>query len=458
MAIRTLNPVPSVQAPSIHPATGRTSHWLEQLVIATAGVVLLAGSLLLDLGPSKLWFAREWLGGLYPYLAWPALVMAGVVLVSLVWRLALWLAYRPVPSLPASDPRLPGVTVVVPAYNEGAAVGACIHSILRSDYPARLLKIIAVDDGSLDDTWIHMVRAAGADRKVELIRLKRNRGKRRALYAGFRRVRTPVVVTVDSDTVLPTDSLRALISPLVEDQRVGAVAGRIEALNRQQNLLTRMLGVRYRIGFDFVRAYQSVLRSVFVCPGAFTAYRFQAIGGHLEAWRDHRFFGRRCHNGDDHHLTNIVLRGGWDAVYQSSGEARTRVPSSYRGLSLMYLRWARSNIRESLVYLGFSPVLLKRIRSLPAVVDAVARFVQIPLRLYLLFLGWIVMVLHPALVLRSLGVAVLFSFVHAVVYLRSERNLDSVYTVLYSVFSLLTLQWIYPVAAITIRQTRWLTR
>jgi len=59
-----------------------------------------------------------------------------------------------------------------------------------------------------------------------------------------------------------------------------------------------------------------------------------------------------------------------------------------------------------------------------------------------------------------IGVAIIMQphIISKALYLRSERSLDSVYTMLYSVFSLLTLQWIYPVAAVTIRQSRWLTR
>jgi len=431
----------------------------ERPAILAGGLALVATAFLLDFGPSRLWYAREWLGWFYPFLAWPAAVMAVVVITSMVWRLALWAMYRPSHALAANDPTLPDLTVVIPAFNEGATVEACIRSVLRSDYPSGRVRIIAVDDGSVDDTWQYMNRAKSWDpRRVNLVRIPVNGGKRRALYIGFQAAETPVVVTVDSDTVLPGESLRALVTPIAGDRRIGAVAGRIEALNRDENILTRMLGVRYRIGFDFVRAYQSLLGSVFVCPGAFTAYRMSVIRKGLDEWRDHRFLGRRCHNGDDHHLTNMVLRRGWSTVYQSNGVARTRVPSTYRGLSLMYLRWARSNIRESLVYLGFAPALLGNVRNIPAVVDAVARFIQIPLRLYLLFAGWAVIVLHPALLMRSLGLAVLFSLIHAAIYLRSERSLDSAYTLLYSVFSLLALQWIYPAAALTIRQNRWLTR
>ena len=60
--------------------------------------------------------------------------------------------YRPVSSW-ESDEEIPGVTVIVPAYNEGCAVAETLRSLLKSDFPKEKLEIIAVNDGSKDDTW-----------------------------------------------------------------------------------------------------------------------------------------------------------------------------------------------------------------------------------------------------------------------------------------------------------------
>jgi hyaluronan synthase len=438
------------------PVASRT---FERIAILVAGAALLW--ILGDLctGPTRLSLAHDVLGDFLPFVAWPAAAMTAIVVISSGWRVLLWLCYRPIPPLAADDPRLPLVTVVVPAYNEGEIVASCIRSILASDYPADRLRVVAVDDGSRDDTWSWMTRASCIDpARVSLVRLPENRGKRHALFAGFSSAGTPVVVTVDSDTILPADAIRSLVTPLVVRDRVGAVAGRIEVLNRDDSLVTRMLGVRYRIGFDFIRAYQSRLDSVFVCPGACTAYRMEAIRDGLQGWLGHRFLGAPCHNGDDHHLTNLVLRNGWASVYQGNAVASTRVPSTYRGLSLMYLRWARSNVRESLVYLGFAPRLARRLRNLPAILDAATLIAQIPLRLYLLVFGYAMLLLYPGLLVRSIAAALAYSILHVAVYLRSERSLDAAYAVLYGVFSLLTLQWIYPWAVVTVRHTKWLTR
>ena len=74
----------------------------------------------------------------------------------------------------------------------------------------------------------------------------------------------------------------------MRDSQVAGVAGKVSVYNRYDNVLTRMLGVRYILGFDFIRAYQSVLKTVW-CPGALQAYRLSVIAPKLSAWRDQRF-------------------------------------------------------------------------------------------------------------------------------------------------------------------------
>ena len=71
-------------------------------------------------------------------------------------RTVLWWRYRPYP-LPSGP--LPKVTVLIPAYNEGAMVEKALYSVAAADYPKDLLEIICIDDGSRDDTWNHIQRA-----------------------------------------------------------------------------------------------------------------------------------------------------------------------------------------------------------------------------------------------------------------------------------------------------------
>ncbi|MEM9694212.1 MAG: glycosyltransferase [Myxococcota bacterium] len=100
-------------------------------------------------------------------------------LAILGWRVALVARYRPRPA-PADD-ELPSVTVIVPAFNEGRQVYDTVASIAASRDPAGRLQIIAVDDGSDDDTGLWIARAA-RDFGSQAIFCPVNRGKRQALY------------------------------------------------------------------------------------------------------------------------------------------------------------------------------------------------------------------------------------------------------------------------------------
>ena len=59
--------------------------------------------------------------------------------------------YRPSPDM--DEEKLPFVTVIIPAYNEGRQVAETIHSVMRSDYPSGKFEVIVINDGSRDDTW-----------------------------------------------------------------------------------------------------------------------------------------------------------------------------------------------------------------------------------------------------------------------------------------------------------------
>jgi hyaluronan synthase len=89
----------------------------------------------------------------YPSLFWTA---AGLLLLGA--RTLFWAIYRPIPAIAREE--APSITVIIPAYNEGAMVMNAITSIVEADYPRDKIEIIAIDDGSKDDTWDY-IPAAG---------------------------------------------------------------------------------------------------------------------------------------------------------------------------------------------------------------------------------------------------------------------------------------------------------
>ncbi len=389
-----------------------------------------------------------------PLLAAVAGALSTTIAASIVYRTWLWLRYRPVtPQGP-----YPSVSVVIPAFNEGANVARAIQSVAGSDYPHDRLEVICVDDGSADDTYVHAASACeGVELPAKTLRLETNQGKRIALYTGMRDATGDVLVTLDSDSRLEAGALRHLVAPFAE-ATIGASAGKVLVENRNQNWLTRLLWVQYVVGFDFTRAYQSTFRTVFCAPGACAAYRRSVVTGLLDRWRDQRFFGARCTNGDDHHLTNLILESGHDTVYQSAAATYTVVPGNYNLLVRMFTRWARSNIRESFVYLRFGLRRAWSKRQPLPLFDALLRVIINVLRPFG-FIGLVAALLvRPDVLLGGVTASATAGLIYSCYYLRYERSLSALLAIPYAVFSFLALQWIYPVAFLTVRHNRWMTR
>jgi dolichol-phosphate mannosyltransferase len=84
------------------------------------------------------------------------------------------------------------LSVIVPFYNEGSAVSEVLRE-LRQRLPAA--EIIAVDDGSTDDTWKNINAAGG----IRSLRFTHNQGQSAAIYYGLRASTRPVVGIMDGD-------------------------------------------------------------------------------------------------------------------------------------------------------------------------------------------------------------------------------------------------------------------
>ncbi len=85
----------------------------------------------------------------------PAILWSAMGTLLLLFRTLLWFRYRAAP--PASMRDAPTMTVIIPAYNEGAMVARSIESVVHARYPREgAFEVLVVDDGSTDDTWRHI--------------------------------------------------------------------------------------------------------------------------------------------------------------------------------------------------------------------------------------------------------------------------------------------------------------
>lgn len=396
--------------------------------------------------------ANDWTRALVrPSAIW---ITMGTLLLG--FRTALLFRYRPAAAATLED--APMMTVIIPAYNEGPMVAQTIDSIARAHYPAGRLEIFVVDDGSRDDTWDHI--DAAAKRHPQLVtplRFPENRGKRAALEAGFARARGEIAVTIDSDSVIEPQTLLELAGPF-RNPKVGAVAGKVAAYNRREGIIPRMLHVRYILAFDMLRAVQSTYGTVYCCPGALSAYRLSVVREVLARWRHQTFMGAPCTFGEDRAMTNLILEQGLSTVYQRNAVVHTIVPTTYRMLSKMYLRWERSYVREEWKFL--TKVLWRRpwrtrwISCIDTLFTNL-RFPALYISLALLITLAISQQLNILRILVAIGVMATFYMLY---YLRSEKSFDFLYGIAYAYFAFFTLFWIFPYAVLTVRARSWLTR
>jgi hypothetical protein len=323
--------------------------WVKGTILTAAGLLLLAAvwtgvipkifRVIPNVPLGNLWY-------------WSLAVYGMIHYAAMIWRICLWLSYRPMP--PIGESELPTVSVIIPAYNEGSLVRQSIDSVTHSDYPRHKLQVIAVDDGSSDDTWEH-IRAAASESPIKVITLRQpvNKGKRHALFAGFQKATGEVWVTVDSDSVIEPDALRNGVVPLVRDKRIGLVAGNVRVLNRNDSVFTRFLKVSFILSFTFSRAYQTQIRGLLTTPGALSIYRASAVKPVLEKWMNQTFLGVPCLTGEDRSMTNLICAQGYHSFFQSTAVVWAKMPATYQGMAKMFLRWARSNIRETWVLLSY---------------------------------------------------------------------------------------------------------
>lgn len=385
----------------------------------------------------------------------PSMIWGSMGILLLSFRTALWFGYIPFPSVKMDE--APSLTVIIPAYNEGAMVENSIDSVASAYYPNDRLEIFVVDDGSKDDTW-HYIQSAVKryPQLITAIRFSENRGKRAALEAGFRKARGEIVVTIDSDSVIEPQALLAIVGPF-KKQSIGAVAGKVMVYNRHEGIIPRMLHVRFILSFDFLRAVQSTYGTVYCCPGALAAYRTSIVRGVLVPWMNQTFLGQPCTYGEDRAMTNFILEQGYDAVYQRSSVVHTIAPTTYARLCKMYLRWDRSYIKEEIKFARI--VWTRPLRSrIIALFDTCITNMRYPINYAILALLVSMSINDPHTILRLLFAIGLLSFLNMLYYLHSERSWDLVYGILYSYFAFFTLFWIFPVAVLTVRSRSWMTR
>jgi len=170
----------------------------------------------------------------------------------------------------------PGVSIIVPAYNEEINAIRTVESLLQQDYPN--LQILFVDDGSKDSTFKKVSDFFAAVPNVQVV-TKTNGGKATALNYGINLAINDYVVCIDADTQLKKDAVSQLMKKFYSaegEAPVGAVAGNVKVGN-EINMITRWQSIEYTTSQNFDRSAFDYLNCITVVPGAIGAFKKAAV-------------------------------------------------------------------------------------------------------------------------------------------------------------------------------------
>ena len=348
---------------------------------------------------------------------------------------------------------LPTMSVVVPARNEEANIARTLRQLMESDYPREKLQVIVVDDCSADRSLAIMKETQQTYPELVVLGLEQRVGKRHALATGFGLATGQVIVFIDSDSFVQPDALRNLVNRF-SDPRVAAVTGHCDVENIWTNALTRMQTVRYFIAFRVMKAAESVFDSVTCLSGPIAAYRREILQTIMPEWLNQMFMGRPATFGDDRSLTNSLLRRGYKVVYEAKARVTTIVPESHGEFMRQQLRWKRSWFREMLIACSFM-------------------WRREPLMVLSFYLGFILPLLGPAIVIRAMiyvplvqrisplmyivGIT-LMSALMSSTYLLYKRSRIWFYGTVFCFYYMFVLVWQTPWAVLTCWRNEWITR
>ena len=223
------------------------------------------------------------------------------------------------------------VSVLVAARNEASTIAETLDYLAAQDYDGELT-IYLVDNGSTDGTVIEALKAVGRN-GAQLVVLREPRaGKSFALNRGLASVRTPLVVTVDADTLLQRSAIRLLIARLESAPKdVAAVAGHLMVRNGREGIWARLQVWDYLLSIAALKRVQSLFQGTLVAQGAFSGYRTNAL---------RRAGGWPAVIGEDIVLTWRLLLGG-PVYHEPLALGFTSVPTNLRHLGRQRGRWAR---------------------------------------------------------------------------------------------------------------------
>ncbi len=205
------------------------------------------------------------------------------VIMSTVWiigGMSFWHRRENKASNSVAITNLPATTILVPCHNEEVCIKDTFLALNNIEYPD--YRVVFIDDASTDRTVKIIKSLIKNNPNFHLLQLSHNQGKARALnYGLFSAVSTSITIIIDADTAFTPDALTHLVTPFLQQPRMGAVTGNPLVANRH-NILEKLQAAEFVSIVGLIKRAQRSLGRILTVSGCVASYNtelLKEIGG-----------------------------------------------------------------------------------------------------------------------------------------------------------------------------------
>ena len=233
----------------------------------------------------------------------------------------------------------PHVSILVPCHNEQNCVNDAIRQLAANNYPS--FDIIAIDDGSTDNTGRILNELSREIDQLKVITLTNNYGKAMALNAGVLASKAEFVMCIDADALLDRNALFWMVKHFQDSPRVGAVTGNPRVINKT-SLLSRIQIGEFSAIVGMVKRTQRNIGRIFTVSGVNACFRKAAL-------HDVGYWSPETVTEDIDISWKLQLKY-WDIRYEPRALTWILVPESMRALWKQRLRWAQGGFEAAVKF------------------------------------------------------------------------------------------------------------
>ncbi len=239
------------------------------------------------------------------------------------------------PSLPAYPP----VSILVPCYNEGENVRETIEYLLHQQYPN--YEIIAINDGSKDNTLAILHELAVKHPKIRVVNLAKNQGKAVGLRTAALLSNSEILIGIDGDALLAPNATAWMVKHFLENPHVGAVTGNPRIRNRS-TLLGKVQVGEFSAIVGMIKRAQRTYGQIFTVSGVIAGFRKTALHD-VGYWSPDMVT-------EDIDISWKLQLAGWSIHFEPNALCWVLMPETLPGLWKQRSRWAQGGVEVMLRY------------------------------------------------------------------------------------------------------------